>query len=147
MMSKIKLGQIIWLLLIVQLCWTILIVGKYVIYQSNLSLWLNPDYSQEEKISMLLEPCYMFSRNTKDLPLNASYLMIKPDIGSLWIVNYYFFPRKLYWHEGIITEADIKKLPAGWLKERAIEYAIVFSQTDPDLIKILKIGYLKDEHK
>lgn len=94
-----------------------------------------PGISYGEKTANILGGDYIFSLNIKEkLPINASYLIVSKT--TIWFLNYYLFPRKLFFYPNISSESDIKSIPSKWLKDRDIQYIIIYNPPAVNLIKI-----------
>jgi hypothetical protein len=97
-------------------------------------LWLNPDYFRFQKEAALRGGDYVLSQKFADFPLDANYLVISED--TLWFINYYMFPRKLFWYEEVKKEEDFEKIPKEWLQKKKIEYVIFLKRPDVRIIKL-----------
>jgi hypothetical protein len=132
--SNHKLGSIIWILLFCQILYTLFVAGRYVLFRSNLRLWLNPNFYRFQKEAALLGGDYVLSQRFADFPLDANYLVISSD--TLWFINYHLFPRKLFWFEGVTKDEDLKKIPKEWLQDKKIEYVIFYHLPDVRIIRL-----------
>lgn len=137
---SLNLSRLIWALIIAQLAICLYMTGKQVLFNSSLKLWLNEDYFWHQKLQLMLGGDYEIAQQLASIPEDAAILLVRP--GDLWFINYYIFPKRMYVYplfaEGAITrEADLKTVPEKWIKEKKIDFVLVYSSKE---IKILKVG-------
>jgi len=133
--DKISVGKVIYVLALLQILITLMVVGNFVLFNSSLKLWLSQDYFRQEKNDMMLGGDYVLSQKVAELPADANYLVLPK--GDIWFINYYLSPRKLFTYQTASQEADLAVIPKQWLRDRQIEYAILYH---PPNVRLLKVG-------
>ncbi len=129
------LQKLLWVLIVIQVMSCLYITGKHVLFNSHLKLWFNQDYFMFQKLQYMLGWDYYLSQNISQVPLDSDVLVISSD--TLWFLNYYLQPRRLYTYPGAEKDADLKKVPPEWIKEKSIDYILFYH---PPSVKILDVG-------
>jgi hypothetical protein len=132
--------KILWALIILQIIFSLYLTGKQVIFNSNLRLWLSSDYFWHEKLQMMLGGDYHIAQQLKMLPKDTGILLVRQ--GDPWFINYYMMPRRMYSYreatnKELTNMTRLQKVPAKWLKEREIEYVLLYGARE---VRILKVG-------
>lgn len=140
--TKISFGSVLWIFVLIQIIYTTYVTGQYILFQSNLKLWLDPNYFRHQKVAAMLGGDYVLAQRLEKLPLDANYLISSPD--CYFFINYYLSPRKLLYYEGVAREEDFDKIPKKWLKENEISHAIFYKFPS---FKVVEVGYGKKEIK
>jgi hypothetical protein len=131
---KISFGAMIWVLLFCHLIYTLFVTGNFILFNSSLRLWLNPDYFYSQKIETILWRDHGLANQMSNLPVEENYLAVSTE--TLWFLNYYLFPRKLFWYKGVTKEQDLPKVPAEWLRQRNISQVIMLSPSELKMIRL-----------
>lgn len=126
--------NIIWLLLICQILFTLCVTGKHVIFNSNLQLWASPGYFLHQKLAMMLGGDYVIGQRAQSLPADANYLIIST--RDIWFINYYLVPRKLFAYPDAIKEQDFSKVPKKWLKDKNISFVLFYDIPNVRLMQL-----------
>lgn len=134
LLLKISFGTIIWFLLFCHIIYTLIVTGNFILFNSNLRLWLNPDYFYSQKLEVLSRDHGLASQMA-NLPVDENYLAVSTE--TLWFLNYYLFPRKLFWYKGVTKEHDLPKVPPEWLRQRNISKVIILTSSE---LKIVGVG-------
>jgi len=137
---KITFGSILWILVFCQILYTTFVTGQYILFQSNLKLWLDPNYFRHQKVAAILGGDYVLAQRLEKLPMDANYLIASPD--CYFFINYYLSPRKMLYYKGVAGEEDFDKISKEWLKENKISYAIFYKFPS---FKVVEVGFGKKE--
>jgi hypothetical protein len=126
--------SILIILIYIHIIFTLFYTGHFVLFNSSLPLLFSSDYFWEKKIEIMRGGDYLMAQAFADLPLDVNYLIISP--ANQWLLNYYLFPRKLFAYKGISMEADLEKVPRDWLRDKKIEYVILYIPPDVRVVKL-----------
>ena len=128
-----NLSKLLWTLITIQLLWTLFVTVNHVLFNSSLRLWLNNDYFWFQKLQYVLGYDYQLSLNMGNIPQDAGILVVSSN--DLWFLNYYALPRRLYTYPGLKNDIEAKKVPDSWLKEKKIDYILLYH---PPAVRLLK---------
>jgi len=131
-----NLSKLLWALVFAQLAWCLYTTGNYVLFNSNLKLWLNQDYFWYQKLQFMLGGDYMVASHFSEIPKDAGILVVMQ--GDFWFINYYMLPRRMYISTGITNEAGLMKIPDKWIKEKNINYVLLYTTSSVNLLKVDK---------
>lgn len=119
----IDLPKLLWVLICLQLCLSLYMTGRFVLFGSSLDLWLSRDYFDFQKAQIICGPTSTLSAHFSSLPSDASILLVTD--SAPWFINYYLLPRKLYYYPEVTTEGALNKLPPGFIKDKKISSVLI----------------------
>ena len=103
---------------------------------------MNKDYYWSQKLPLMLGYDYQLAMNLEYLPKDAKLLIVSPATVPYQFINYYILPKSLYVYPKcdnsiVSNENEINKVPSEWMREKGINYIIVYN---PPSVKILDVN-------
>jgi len=126
--------NVLGILIVIQVLWSLYIVGLYLIKSSNLIILFNNKISQTQKLNLILGGDYPVHEQFSWIPENAGILIVSSD--DIFFCNYYFLPRRMYTYDHISKDKDLR-VPKEWLKKKKIDYLFLYHIP---LLKVMKVN-------
>jgi hypothetical protein len=136
MALRSNISVFLWMLVIAQILFCLFYTGNHVLFNSNLKLWLNQDYFWYQKLQFMLGGDYQLSLGLAEIPKDIGILLVRE--ADPWFINYYMLPRRMYVSPGVTNEAGLMKVPDKWIKEKGIDYVLLYTKSSVNILKVDK---------
>jgi len=121
-------------LIMLQLLFSFYMITNQVLFRSSIPLFFNSNYFMFQKLQHILGFDYSLSTQASTIPLDSDILVASND--TLWFLNYYFLPRRLYTYTGSSSVSDVNKIPKDFLIAKHIEYILLYKPPQASMLKV-----------
>ena len=129
--------KLLWTLIIIQVVWSSYLTGYYIWHDSNLRIFLDKNMPRDQKLALVLGGDYPHSvQAAKLLAPDAGILLITSN--PIYFLNYYYLPKRIYTYPGLVNENDVTRIPKTWLREKRIDYVLLYHSLTLKLLKVTK---------